>query len=161
MYIGNIPEGHAKPSDGSKVKIGFSEQFSKDYTVNKWKPTKSGAIASFKGIISDARAAALLEKGVFIDETALSDDGNEKYFVDNLVGCMVYEFESGILVGEITDVWLMPANDVWLVETKEGMLPVPVIDEVIKNVNIEERKVEIVLIDGLLDLLEPVGGSLQ
>jgi ribosomal 30S subunit maturation factor RimM len=47
----------------------------------------------------------------------------------------------------------MPANDVWVLSTPEGDIPLPVIDEVILSTEIQKKQVVIRLIDGLRDLL--------
>lgn len=154
VYISNVPEGCAPPKEGDKVKIGFSEQFSKEFTIKKWKTSKTGAIAAFKEIDSDSEAFKYKEQGVFVDESALSNDGNEKYFIDNLVGCAVIHWKTGEKIGEIIDVWLLPANDVWLTSTPAGELPIPVIDDVVKSVDMNARIVKINPIDGLMDLIE-------
>jgi len=54
----------------------------------------------------------------------------------------------------IKDVLNLPANDVWLVETEKGELPLPYIKDVVKRVDIENKRIEINLIDGLTDLIK-------
>jgi len=56
-------------------------------------------------------------------------------------------------LGTITDVWIMPANDVWVLSMPEGDIPLPVIDDVILSVDIPKKQIIIRLIDGLRDLL--------
>ena len=47
----------------------------------------------------------------------------------------------------------MPANDVWLVQTPKGNLPIPVIDQIIIKRNMESKSIEIFVMPGLMDLL--------
>ena len=93
----------------------------------------------------------LKDNGVFIDEQALLRD-EEQYFISDLIGCTGID-EQGKVLGTITDVWIMPANDVWVLSTPEGDIPLPVIDEVILSTEIQKKQVVIRLIDGLRDLL--------
>jgi hypothetical protein len=53
----------------------------------------------------------------------------------------------------ISDVSILPGNDVWFVSTESGEMPVPVINDVIKKVEISEKCVYIKLLDGLIDLI--------
>jgi 16S rRNA processing protein RimM len=47
----------------------------------------------------------------------------------------------------------MPANDVWVVTAPDGStIPLPVIDDVIKHVDIAQRRVTIDLLPGLRDI---------
>ena len=46
----------------------------------------------------------------------------------------------------------MPANDVWVVKTAQGDVPLPVIDDVIKKVDIAKKQIEVFLIEGLMEL---------
>jgi 16S rRNA processing protein RimM len=93
----------------------------------------------------------LKDNGVFIDEKELLRD-NEQYYISDLLECTVID-EQGILLGRITDVWIMPANDVWVLTTNDGDIPLPVIDDVILSTDIEKKQIVIRLIDGLTDLL--------
>jgi len=46
----------------------------------------------------------------------------------------------------------LPANDVWLLRGEFGDVPLPVIEDVIKKVDLVERKIWIEMMDGLLDI---------
>ena len=46
----------------------------------------------------------------------------------------------------------LPANDVWVMRTDKAEIPLPVIDDVIKSVDIEKKEIRIELMDGLMDL---------
>ena len=52
------------------------------------------------------------------------------------------------------DVYILPGNDVWIVETEKGELPIPFVDKVVKIVDLENQRIEIELIDGLEELIE-------
>ncbi|MFM7338986.1 MAG: ribosome maturation factor RimM, partial [Bacteroidota bacterium] len=93
----------------------------------------------------------LKDNGVFIDEQSLLKH-DEQYFISDLIGCMGID-EQGNKLGTITDVWIMPANDVWVLTTSEGDIPLPVIDEVIISTDIQNKQITIRMIDGLRDLL--------
>ena len=86
------------------------------------------------------RADAALEEG--------------QYFIAELIGCAVYDANDPTLCyGELSDVSQPGANDVWHIKMSGGReLLIPVIDDVVKRVDIEQRRVEIVPLDGLLDL---------
>ena len=64
-----------------------------------------------------------------------------RYFIDDLLGCSVFDADSDALLGEISDISPTGANDVWHI-TKDGKeYLVPAIAEVLVNVDIENEKV--------------------
>lgn len=74
-----------------------------------------------------------------------------EFFICDVIGSAVYE-EDGTRFGTLVDVMETGANDVFIVETedkKEVLLPY--IDDCIKEVNVEEKKIVAYLMPGLLD----------
>jgi len=137
---------------GTTIKIGYSGQFASSYILKSIRAANRGLLISVEGITTPESAAGLREEGVFIDEAILQSVNKNEYFIEDIIGCDVIEQSSGKSVGTMSDVWIMPANDVWVVTTSNGDVPLPVIDDVIKNVDIPNKKIEVVLLDGLMEL---------
>ena len=75
-----------------------------------------------------------------------------RYYIADLIGMQVSE-EDGSLLGELTDVLETGANDVYEIRTPEGKeILIPVIDECIKDVNVEKAAMTVHLLPGLRDL---------
>lgn len=153
IEIRDIPEGVLGIAPNSELHIGFTEAFSEIYHLEKWIKTHNKYVLSIKDINSPEAASLINGKGVFTDEANILYD-EESYFIDELLRCLVFNHKTGEKIGIIADVLLLPANDVWIVKTDEGELPVPVIKDVIKKVDVKNRRVEIELIDGLLELID-------
>ncbi|WP_410514980.1 ribosome maturation factor RimM [Paenibacillus sp. BR2-3] len=76
---------------------------------------------------------------------------NEYYF-HQIIGCEVYtdEPESGLL-GTITEILTPGANHVWVVKPAKGQdILIPVIDDVVLDVDVQAKRVTIHLMEGLL-----------
>lgn len=166
-YIGTITRGHGIKGDivvgslvkdtpalpaGTKISIGFSANFARGFTVEKSNVTKAGMFLSLKELTGVHEAEALKEQGVFVEESTIREPETEEFFVDEIVGCAVINQQTGEKIGEVIDVWNMPANDVWVVHTEKGEVPFPVIDDVIKKIDIKKRRIEAVLLDGLMEI---------
>ncbi|MFM8840192.1 MAG: ribosome maturation factor RimM [bacterium] len=150
MILTQCPDSSISLKPGTQVLVGFSASYSKPYTLTSCETYKQSLIIMLRGIeMKDINE--LKDNGVFIDESLLFRD-KEQYYVSDLIGCKGID-EQGNILGEITDVWIMPANDVWVLTTKEGDIPLPVIDDVIVSTDIENKSIVIRLIDGLRDLL--------
>lgn len=150
MILTQCPDTSINIKPGTQVLVGFSASFSKPFTLTSCEAYKQSLIITLNNVTMND-IAELKDNGVFIDESALLR-GDDNYFISDLIGCTGID-EDGKLLGTITDVWIMPANDVWVLSMPEGDIPLPVIDEVILSVDIQKKQIVIRLIDGLLDLL--------
>lgn len=82
------------------------------------------------------------------DDRVPLDEG--EYYVRDIVGCEV-ETEEGEKLGTVTDILSPGANDIWVVQMAKGKeLLLPVIDDVVLDVDITARKIKVHLMEGLL-----------
>jgi 16S rRNA processing protein RimM len=73
-----------------------------------------------------------------------------EYYYRDIVGCRAVTDE-GEELGTIIEILSPGANDVWVVERANGkQLLLPVIDEVILNVNVQDKTVTVHLMEGLV-----------
>lgn len=111
---------------------------------------KQFVILKFKGIdnINDVekyRKMPLLVSRE--DAVALEED---EYFMADMLGMKVYT-EEGSPFGVLKDIMETGANDVYVIDTTEhGEVLIPAIKDCILDVNIEEKKMTIHLMNGLL-----------
>ena len=71
------------------------------------------------------------------------------YFIVDLIG-MEVSTDEGVLLGNLIDVFPTGSNDVYVVKDKMGKQTLlPAIKEVIKNVDIENKKMIVHLLEGL------------
>jgi 16S rRNA processing protein RimM len=139
---------------GSILKVGYSASFTKDYQYEELNKEGIKILIKLKNINTKEIAAELKEQAIFIDEKNIITDNRQSYYIENLIGCEVIEQKNHNIIGIIKEVMSLPANDVWLVDTGKGELPLPFIEDVVKKVDIENKTIEIILIDGLMDLIE-------
>jgi 16S rRNA processing protein RimM len=154
FIVYHTPADLSDIAKGTQVSVGFSEQFARAYTVKSWENKRGRTICSFAEVKSDIAAKQLREQGIFIEEELLRFGDEESYFVGDLIGCKVIDVDTKAEIGTLKDVLLLPANDVFVVTTSEGELPVPFIADVVKKVDIKKKIVEIFMLDGLADLVK-------
>ena len=126
--------------DGTKLKIkGVKYQ-------------KNNIIVKLEGINYIDEAEKLKGKVITADREFLGELEEGVYYVADLIGLSVVTAD-GEEIGKISDVLRTGANDVYEVK-REGAkdLLIPVIDSVVKDVDIEGGKVLVELMEGLLDL---------
>lgn len=85
-----------------------------------------------------------------IDRADAIELPEDTYFITDLIGIEVYTEENELL-GNITDIFPTGSNDVYVVKDELGkQILLPAIGEVIKDVNIENKKIIVRLIPGLI-----------
>ena len=76
------------------------------------------------------------------------DEG--EFFLTDLIGLDVIDFESGKVYGEVIDIVNRGASDIYVVNTSNGERMIPAVDEFIVSINID-KGVFVRTIEGLLD----------
>ncbi len=74
-----------------------------------------------------------------------------EFFICDIIGSTVYE-EDGSVFGTLRDVMETGANNVFVVETGDGReVLLPYIDDCIREVNVEEKRIVAYIMPGLTD----------
>ena len=117
----------------------------------KSRPHKNIAIVKVKGVGTIEEADKLKGKILYMNRQDANLAEGE-YFIQDLMGMEVLDVDNGTKYGTLTEVFKTGANDVYQVtdENKNNYL-IPVIDEVVISVNLEENKVLIRPLKGIFD----------
>ena len=121
--------------------------------VENARPQKNLVILKFKGIDNINDIEKYKGKGLYVtkdNRVALKED---EYFIADLIGCDVYlDSASDDVFGQISDVLETGANDVYEITlSKGGTVLVPAIKDCILGIDVEARRVNIHLLEGLMD----------
>ena len=122
-----------------------------DLKVTGVKFFKNMAILKFEGIDNINDIEKYKGKDLLITREQAVPLKKDEYFICDLIDCTVVT-EDGREVGKLSEVLQTAANDVFVVQTagKKEIL-IPYIDDCVKNVSMEEKKVTIVLLPGMED----------
>lgn len=122
----------------------------KEYTIEDVKYSKNLVLLKFKGIDDINDTIALKNCYLKIDRSNAVKLEKDSYFIVDLIGLEVYSDENELL-GILCDVFPTGSNDVYVVKNEIGkQILLPAIKEVIKKVDLEDKKVIVRLIDGLI-----------
>lgn len=115
------------------------------------RPHKTIAIVKAKGIDTIEEAEKLRGRVLYINRSDARLAPGE-YFIQDLMGLDVIDIDTSKSYGKITDVLKTGANDVYQVtdEKKKDYL-IPVIDDVVKEIDISGGKVLIKPLKGIFD----------
>lgn len=108
------------------------------------------ALVKFEGIDSADRASQLTGCDVYFPRELCEDDGELSW--DELVGFNITD-DTGAVVGEVTAIDLATINTLFEVKTPSGdTVLLPANDDLISEINREERTITMTLPQGILDL---------
>lgn len=121
--------------------------------VENARPQKNLVILKFKGIDNINDIEKYKGQGLYVTKENRVELKDDEYFIADLIGCEVYvDTDSDKKFGTISDVMETGANDVYEITLENGKtVLVPAIKECILNVDIEGGRVDIHLLEGLMD----------
>lgn len=136
--------------DVSEVFVKIKSEY-KPLTVQSVRYQKNNLIVKFKEISDIDEALGYKTAVVYADRDELGELEDGVYYIVDLIGLEVIE-DTGEKIGVISDVFNTGANDIYEVkrEGKRNLL-LPVIDSVVKEVNIEGGFVTVHMMEGLDD----------
>ena len=116
-------------------------------------PHKNVFLLSFKGIDTYEKADNLRGAQVLVRKDHLKRNSKDEYFWFELIGLDVY-LDTGEHLGILKEIIPTGSNDVYAVRLNESEFLIPAIHEVIRKIDIDNGKMIISAMEGLLDLNE-------
>ncbi len=116
-------------------------------------PSRGGqAIFHFHGVENVEAAERLrgCEVQIPLNQRAKLDPGN--YYVGDLLGCEVWEAGATTVMGVVRDVEFPGGVPLLAVETPEGEILVPLAAEFCVRIDVNTKRIDVVLPEGLRDL---------
>ena len=133
----------------NKILIKLKNEI-KEYEIEKVSYHKNQVILKLKGIDTIEAAETLRNYYILINRKDLEPLEEGKYYIADLIGLDVYTDE-GALLGKIIDIYNTGANDIYTVKNLEGKeLLLPAIKEVVKQVDLQNEKIIVHILKGLI-----------
>lgn len=112
---------------------------------------KQFVILKFKGIETPEEIGKYRQKSLYVTRENAVRLGKDEYFIADLMGLKVFD-EEDTEIGVLREVLETGANDVYIIDLNDGReLLLPAIKECVLNVDVEAGKIQIHILDGLLD----------
>lgn len=123
----------------------------KVFEIESVKFFKNLVILKFKGINNINDIERYKGKSLFVTRQNAVKLGRDEYFISDLIDIGVYDEQNNYL-GVLTNVIETGANDVYEVQFEDGReVLFPAIKQCILKVDIENRKMNVHIMEGLLD----------
>lgn len=122
----------------------------KELEIQEVKYHKNMVLIKFKDIDKLEDAESLRGHYILIDRKDSKPLDEDTYFIVDLLGLEVYTDE-GKLLGKLDDIFNTGSNDIYVVKNELGkQLLLPAIKDVIKEIDIKNKKIIVHLLNGLI-----------
>ena len=122
----------------------------KEYEIEEVKYRKEMVLIKFKGIENPEQANILRNSYLVIDRENEKPLEEGTYYIVDMIGLEVYT-EEGKKIGILDDIFNSGSSDIYVVKDELGkQILLPAIEEVIKKIDMKERKMIVHLIPGLM-----------
>ena len=136
---------------GSKLLITRGNQLLREVVVESYRNHKNFLLVKFEEIDSVEEAEKLKNLQIKIDSTEVGELEENEFYFHEIIGCQVFD-ENDKNLGEIIDILTPGANDVWVIKGENGKeILIPYIEDVVKQIDITNKKVNIEVMEGLID----------
>jgi len=119
------------------------------FPVESWRARNHGVILKLGTIETRDEAEVLRRMPVSIPLEEASPLEEDEYYVFQIIGLDVYT-EEGEHLGQVGDVIFTGSNEVYVVRGPRGEVLIPAIADVIQQVDLEQGRILVVLMNGLL-----------
>lgn len=136
-------------SRGKVVYLGNRQGVKKPLTVHSSRPHRQGIILCFEEIRRVEEAAELVGCSVYVPQESLEALPPDEFYEYQLLGLQV-KTESGIFLGILEEIMPTGSNDVFVVRKNGQEVLIPATDEVVVQVDLQDKVMVIHPLEGLL-----------
>ena len=127
-----------------------SKTENKIYEIEEVKYHKNMVLIKFKGIDNPETANLLRNSFLLVDRSKEEPLEEGMYYIVDMIGLDVFD-ENNELLGHLEDIFNTGSNDIYVIKNEQGkQILLPAIKEVIKKIDLENKKIFVHLIPGLI-----------
>ena len=130
--------------------LSLKDDTKRTLTVKTGRPFKQFWLVQFEEIANIDEAEKLRGKTLVVSEENQQELPEGVYYYRDILDSDVIDEETGKKIGKVTDIQAPGANDVWEVTEDNGSsFLIPYIPDVVKKVDVENKKIYVELMEGL------------
>ena len=121
-----------------------------EYKIQEIKYHKNMVLIKFEGIENPEQADLLRNSYLIVDRETEEPLEAGRYYIVDMIGLDVFTDDNEYL-GKLEDIYNTGSNDIYVVKNELGkQVLLPAIEDVIKNIDMDNKKVIVHLIPGLV-----------
>lgn len=134
-----------------KKYVYLDESIESKININLCRIQKNMLLVKFEKIDTVEEAEKLRNKYIYVLKEELDSLEEDNYYVDDLISMQVVDIKNNKAIGTITYVFNTGANDIYEVLLEDGKKAyLPAIKQVVKKVDVDEKKMYVELMKGLI-----------
>jgi 16S rRNA processing protein RimM len=124
-------------------------------TIRRQRIHNDGILLAFDGYDTPEQVGRFRNQILYIVASDATELPEGEYYFHELLGLSVVD-ESGVTLGEVSEIMETGANDVYIVTKPDGReILLPAIAEVILDIDLDKKIMKVHLLPGLLEDVEP------
>lgn len=132
---------------GRRVGVRRSGSGMAAYTVRDVRPHKNSLRLALESVETRNAAEALVGAELLIDRAELPELEEDRWYWCDLIGLSVYEAE--VYIGRVQTIFATGSNDVLVVARGDRERLIPVIESVVRRIDLDNQMIEVELPEGL------------
>ncbi len=145
VYVVRISDDPHRFDPGAVVTHGDGREL----VVESARVHRDRFLVRFEGVATREEAEAL-RGPLYVPADAVRELGESEYWEHDIIGCSVH-LPDGTDVGTVADVIVRPAQDLLEIDTPAGSRLVPFVEAIVKEVDLDGRRVLVDPPEGLFD----------
>jgi len=120
-------------------------------TIESVRRHKNFILLTFEGMDNINMVEPFKEGLLKVTKDQMTDDllQENEFFFHEIIGCEIVS-EEGEKIGVVSDILQTGANDVWVVKGAKKEHYIPYIEDIVKEINVDDKRIVIHVMDGLL-----------
>lgn len=153
MRVQSYAESHQSFLRAGTVILKVDKGEFHEFKVLSIRPHKRILLMKLKGFRSFEEAERFRGAEVFIKKDFVRNPDRNEYYWYEIIGLKVY-LSSGRYIGTITDIIPTGSNDIYISRDGESEVLIPATHDVVKEIDLEEKRMIITPMEGLLEVNE-------
>jgi len=134
----------------TSVHVGHAGKELRVLHIGHAEETPDRVILHFEDCDNRSTAESLVGVEIYIPVEEMESPPPGRYFIHDIIGCEVLN-TSGERKGSVRDVLLLPANDVYVVDTGQSEVLLPAVPAFIHSVDVDAKRIVIEDVPGLFE----------
>ena len=125
----------------------------REFEILSLKPHKNIYLLKLKGMDSVEEAEKYRGASILVSKGSLIREDDEEFFWYELIGLSVY-LDTGEMIGKIKSILPTGSHDIYVVHKGKKEFYIPAIHEVVKEIDLKNKKMTVTAMEGMLELNE-------
>lgn len=122
------------------------------YIIEELQMKGRKSILKLEDINTIEQAETIVNAPVWLPLNALPELKGNQFYYHDVIGYVIHDVSSGTVIGTLKAIYESTGQDLFAIDVEEKEVLIPIVDEFIHKIDHSDRKIEVKLPEGLLDV---------